>query len=484
MEESRLDVIVIGAGVVGALTARELARYRLRVLVIEKENDVGNGVSMANSAIIHSGYDPEPGTAKAKFNVLGNRMFPKLLEELDVPHVFNGSLTVALSDEEVKTLAELGERSALNGVPYKLLNREETLKLEPNLSSEVRGSLFAPTAGVADPFALTVHAMENAVDNGVTLHLCETVIGIERLNGYHKVITDKKTYEARFVINCAGLHSDEIHRMIEPIDYEIRPRKGEYYVLDRSVEKFVSRVIFPLPSKKGKGILIAPTTAGNYILGPSSDYVASKDDLATDGPTLQHVKESVLRLVPSIPFGKSIRVFAGLRPTPSTHDFIIGFAKSDDGFINAAGIESPGLASSPAIADYIVNTLLASRMKLERKENFDPCVRKRIDLKLLSLEERNALIKKDHAYGDIVCFCEQISLGEILDEFRRSVPPRTFKALKKRTRVGFGKCQAGFCQARALMIIAKQLGIPLDKVLYDGPGSEIMRYENKKGALR
>ena len=476
------DVLVIGAGVIGTLIARELARYNLDAIVIDKENDVGNVTSMANSAIVHSGYDPKPGTLKAKFNVLGNSLFPKLCEELDVHYINNGSMTVAIYDEQLKLLDELEERSKLNGVPVQRLSAEETLALEPNLSKEVKGSLLAPTAGIVNVFELPVHAMENAVDNGVELALNEEVIAIEDKKDYFLVKTKKHEYQAKVVIDAAGVYSDKIHAMIEPIDYYITPRKGEYYVLDHYGEDLVKHTIFPLPSEKGKGILVGVTTSGNFIVGPSSEPQESKDDVSTDKPTLDNVRAQATLLVPNIPFNQVIRSFSGLRPTPSTHDFILGHAKTSDRFILASGIESPGYASSPAIAKYVVEELVGKVLPLTKKESFNPYVKKRVHLNRLSDEERNELIKKNPEYGQIICNCEKISLGEIKDELMRSVPPRSIKAMKKRTRAGFGKCQGGFCQPKVLKEIAKSLGIKESDVLYDKADSFIAHYETKKEA--
>lgn len=473
------DVIVVGAGIVGSLVARKLSGYQLNVMVIEKENDVGNVTSMANSAIVHSGYDPVPGTLKAKFNVLGNKMYPELCRDLDVHLGMIGSLTVALYDEQLPLLKELAERSAVNGVPVELLTPEQVIAMEPNISRDVKGALYAPTAGIVNPFTLTVHAMENAVDQGVNLALGEAVEDIKKVNNYFVVKTNKNTYQTKVVINCAGIYGDKIHSLVEPIDYEIKGRKGQYYVLDHYGSGLVNHVIFPLPSEKGKGILVSPTTSGNYIVGPSSEWCDDKDDHSTDKETLNNVRSQAVAMVPSIPFNQVIRVFAGTRPTPSTHDFVIGYAKSDDHFINASGIESPGLVSSPAIAEYVVDELLAKVLPLKKKENWSGKVRPRINPKALSNEERNKLIQEHPEYGTIVCNCEKVTLGEILDELNRSVPPQTIKAMKKRTRAGFGKCQGGFCQFQVMSTLAKHYHRDLSEILLDANNSNICRYATK-----
>ncbi len=476
------DVILIGAGVVGSLIARKLSSYKLDVLVIEKENDVGNVTSMANSGIVHSGYDPKPNSNKAKFNVLGNKMYPNLAKELDVPLLKLGSLTLAFNDEDLKQLDYLIKRGEENGVKVKLLSREEVLKSENNLNKNVVGALLAEDCYIVNPFTLTVHAMENAVDNGVTLHLDEEVIDIKKNNAFYCVKTNKNEYQGKVIIDAAGINSAKIHALIEEIDYAITPRKGEYFVLDHFQKDFVKHIIFPLPSEKGKGVLVVPTTSGNYLIGPSSELVKDGNDLSTDKMTLDEVRNSVTKMVDNIPFNQSIRVFSGVRPTPTNHDFNIRYAKSDNHFIVVSGIESPGLASSPAIAEYVVDDLLKAVLPLVKKDDYNPCVKKHVVLKDLSTKERNELIKQNPDYGTIICSCEKISLGEIKDELSRSVPPKTVKAVKKRTRAGFGKCQGGFCQSKVIQILAEHYNIKMSDVLLDKDDSNICRYENKSEA--
>lgn len=479
------DIIIIGAGVIGALTARELSKYKLRVLVIDKENDVGNETSMANSAIVHSGYDPLPGTLKARFNVEGNAMFDVLADELDFHFGRVGSLTLAYSEEQIPVLLNLRKQARQNNVEVKLLTPEEVWEMEPNVSRDIKGALYAPTAGIVDPFNMTAHAMENAVDNGVELHLNEEVVSIieDIKNHSFTIVTDKSRYETKLVINCAGLYADKIASMVGTPDFVIRPRKGEYLILDHYTAGLVNSTIFPLPSEKGKGVLISPTTSGNYILGPSSEFVDAKDDLATDRLTIEQVKKSVQTLVPSVPFGEAIRVFAGLRASTSQGDFIIDFFPGYDRFINVAGIDSPGLASSPAIARYVVETLVASRLKLVQKDDFNPRIRPYINMKALSLDEQNALIHQNSRFGQIVCNCEKISLGELDDLMSRSIPPRTVKAVKKRTRAGFGKCQGGFCQPAIVRYLASFYQVDLTDVLYDKGGSNILKCSTKECKL-
>ena len=456
------NVLIIGAGVTGTMIARELSKYKLDTVIIDKSNDAGNLTSSANSAIIHSGYDPEPGTNKAKFNVLGNKMYPQLVKELDVPYIPCGSLTVALEEEQLETLKMLAERSKVNGVPVELLNHDEVLKMEPNMNPEVKGALYAPTAGIIDPFNLVVHAMENAIDNGVTFLRSTEVLDIKKQDGIYVIKTNKEELYAKIVVNAAGLKSDKIAAMIEDIDWAITPRKGEYFLLDHYAPGLVNRTIFPLPSKKGKGVLVSPTSSGNYIVGPSSEP-AEADDASTDTLTLNNIRSAATLMVPSIPFKEVIRVFAGERATCTRHDFIIEYAKSDNHFINVAGIESPGFVSSPAIAEYVVETLIRPLITHKSNPKFNPCVRKYHRMFYLTDEEKEQAIKENPEYGEMVCNCEHISLGEINDALSRSCPPVSIKGVKRRTRAGYGKCQGGFCQPKILLLLAKHYGVsPMD----------------------
>ena len=471
------DVIVIGAGVIGASVARELARYKAKVLVLDRENDVGNVTSMANSAIVHSGYDPKPGTNKAKYNVEGNAMFDLLTKELDVEFKRIGSLTCATSEEEMEIIKGFVSRANDNNVEVKILNQEETRKLEPYVSDDVVGSLYAPSAGIVNPFELTVALCENAVDNGVELILNEEVIDVRKLTDKYVVKTKKNEYEAKVVVNAAGLYSDKISKMLQIDHFDITPRKGEYFVLDHFEKSFVSHVIFPVPSEKGKGILVTPTTHGNYLVGPSSEFVDDKDDFSTDKFTLDNVRKNASKLVKNIPFNYIIRQFSGLRATGSTHDFVI---EEIDGFINLGGIESPGLASSPAIGKEVVR-LVNGVLNLEVNNDFNPFRRKVVRLNKLTQEERNELIRNNPSFGHIICRCEGISEGEVIDCIRRNAGARTIKGVKKRCRPGFGKCQGGFCEPLVMEILCRELNLNPLNVRYDSNESYILQSETKEG---
>ncbi|MCR5348215.1 MAG: NAD(P)/FAD-dependent oxidoreductase [Bacilli bacterium] len=473
------DIIIIGGGAIGAFIARNLSRYQLNVLVLEKENDVGDATSMANSAIVHSGYDPVPGTKKARFNVEGNALFPSVCEELDVEFEQCGSMTLATEEKQLQTLKELEQRGKDNGVVTRLLSRAEVLRLEPNVSPDVKGALLCPTAGIVNPFTLVAHAFENALDNGVKLSLGEEVLAIEKRDGSFVLKTNKGQREAKIVINAAGVKSEEVTKMVEPVDWTVNPRKGEYYVLDHYAPGLVNHVLFPLPSEKGKGVLVTHTTSGNYLVGPSSEWVEDKDDHSTDSETLSNVKAQASLMVPNIPFREQIRVFAGVRATPSTHDFIIEPAKTAPNFILCAGIESPGLVSSPAIGRYVVEELVRPLIPLVPKANYQPCVKKYVRFSALTEEQKEALVEQNPHFGEVICNCEKVTLGEIEDVLSRSLPCLTIKAVKKRTRAGFGKCQGGFCQPKVLLLLAKKLGVSPLEVLYDRAGSNILRKESK-----
>ena len=471
------DVVIVGAGAIGSSIARELSKYKLKTLVLEIENDVGNVTSMANSAIVHSGYDPKPGTKKAFHNVRGNKLYDEIAKDLDVEFKRIGSLTCAINDEELEVIEHYLPRAKENGVEVKLLNKEETKELEPFISDNVIASLYAPTAGIINPFELTVALMENAMDNGVELKLNTEVVDIAKTSNGYLVKTNDEEIETRVVINSAGLYSDKVARMLGIDTFEVKPRKGEYFVLDHFKQPFVSHVIFPTPTAKGKGILVTPTTHGNYLVGPSSEWVEDKEDLSTDKLTLDDVRSKSSTLVSNIPFQYMIRQFSGLRATGSTGDFII---ENHEGFIILGGIESPGLASAPSIALEVID-LVKENIELVSNESFNPKRRKLNKLINMSEEERNELIKKDPRYGRIVCRCESISEGEVVDIIHRNAGATTVKGVKKRCRPGFGKCQGGFCEPLIVEILCRELNKDPMEIRYDSNDAYILQSETKGG---
>ena len=475
------DVIIVGGGVIGCAIARELSKYKLRTVLLEKNNDVCNETSAANSAIVHSGYDPLPNSLKAQMNVLGNSMYPQMCKELDVPFIQNGSLTIATTDDEMNTLLSLQKRANENKVETKILSSEEVLKLEPQLNKDIKGALFAPTCGIVNPFELTVALMENAMDNGVELLLNHEVNNIKINEDSVSVFCkNDKELECKVLINAAGLFADDINAFVDKDSFTITPRKGQYFVLDHFDLNFVKHTLFMVPSDKGKGVLVTPTTSGNYLIGPSSDFVDDKQDLSTTKDILDSVRSQASRIIENIPYANLIRQYSGLRAVSSTGDFIIEHSKVSKNLINVAGIQSPGLASCPAIALKVVE-LLKECMPLNANEEFNPIRRKVYRLKEMSLEDKNKLISENPQFGHIVCRCEKISEGEIVDCIHRNCGATTVKGVKKRCRPGFGKCQGAMCEASVIKILARELKKDESEILYSENGSNILKYETKVG---
>ena len=475
------DVIIVGGGVIGCAIARELSKYKLRTVLLEKNNDVCNETSAANSAIVHSGYDPLPNSLKAQMNVLGNSMYPQMCKELDVPFIQNGSLTIATTDDEMNTLLSLQKRANENKVETKILSSEEVLKLEPQLNKDIKGALFAPTCGIVNPFELTVALMENAMDNGVELLLNHEVNNIKiNENSVSVFCKNDKELECKVLINAAGLFADDINAFVDKDSFTITPRKGQYFVLDHFDLNFVKHTLFMVPSDKGKGVLVTPTTSGNYLIGPSSDFVDDKQDLSTTKDILDSVRSQASRIIENIPYANLIRQYSGLRAVSSTGDFIIEHSKVSKNLINVAGIQSPGLASCPAIALKVVE-LLKECMPINANEEFNPIRRKVYRLKEMSLEDKNKLISENPQFGHIVCRCEKISEGEIVDCIHRNCGATTVKGVKKRCRPGFGKCQGAMCEASVIKILARELKKDESEILYSENGSNILKYETKVG---
>lgn len=474
------DVSIIGAGVAGSLIARELSKYRLKICLIDKASDVAAGSSKANSAIIHAGYDAEPGTLKALLNVRGNALMERLAGELGVSFKRTGSILVAFSEDGMETVRHLYKRGLENGVPeLDIIPGERVKELEPNISKDVVGALYAKTAGIICPYGLTAAAAENAVDNGAELLLEREVRGIKKEEGLFVLNTQKGEIRSRYVVNAAGVNADRIAGLIGERDFSVAPRKGEYLLLDKSQGKAVNNVIFQTPTKMGKGILVAPTVHGNLLLGPTSVDIEDREDVSTSSPGLRQVAEAVLKVVPSIDLKQVITSFAGLRATPSTGDFVIRPSKLARGFINAAGIESPGLTAAPAIAEYVTGILRAEGLELEPNESFNPVRRPPVRFDELGDEERGRLIKADPRYGRIVCRCEMVTEGEIVDCIKRPAGARNLDAVKRRTRAGMGRCQGGFCTPRLAEILSRELGIPMDEVTKKGGNSRLLAGKSK-----
>jgi len=474
------DVVVIGCGITGAAIAYQLSRYQLKVAVLEGENDVAQGATKANSAILHAGYDPLPGSLMARLNVRGVALAKEICEKLCVPRRETGSLVLAFSEEELPTLQKLYDRGVANGVEVELLSAEQAKAMEPSLSGQVVGALHAPTAAICLPWEYCLAMAETAVRNGVELFLENQVTAIEKAEeGWH-VITDKGEYDSRYVVNAAGVFAHEVQAMAAPCDWEMKPARGEYYLLDKSECSRVSKVIFQCPSAVGKGVLVSPTVHGNLLVGPDSSPVVG-NDVTNTAAGLAFVRATAARSVPDVDFRQSIRNFAGVRAHASTGDFIIGEVAGAPGFFNAAGICSPGLSAAPAIGEYLVELMGEAGLKLEEKADFIDS-RRRIEFSSLSPEEKAALVAENPAYGRVICRCETVTEGEIVAAIHSPIPPRSVDGVKRRVGAGLGRCQGGFCGPRVVELLCRELGMSPGDVLQDRAGSYMLVEETKGGA--
>lgn len=479
------DVAIIGAGVTGSAIARELSRYQLRICVIEKEEDVCDGTSKANSAIIHAGFDAEPGTLKAKLNVRGNELMTTLSKELDIPFRRNGSLVVCTKEQSREGLEHLLEKGKANGVPnLQILEREQLLAMEPNLSDDVTCALYAPTGGIVCPFHMTMAFAENACTNGVSFFLNTKVTFIEKTeDGYriHTVHTDtseEELFEARLIVNAAGVYADTLNNMVSEHKLHITARKGEYVLLDKSAGSHVSHTVFQLPSAMGKGVLVTPTIHGNLLVGPTAVDVEDKEAVNTTAEGLASLSATCARSVKNVPLRQVITSFAGLRAHEDGDDFVIGEAPDAKGFLNVTGIESPGLSSAPAIAE-LVGKMVTDILHPDSDPDFVGTRKGILHPDSLSMEERNELIRKHPEYGNIICRCEMITEGEIMDAIHRPLGARSLDGVKRRTRAGMGRCQAGFCSPRTMEILEREVPESMFAITKCGVGSNIIVGYNK-----
>lgn len=474
------DVIVIGAGVSGASCARELSRFQVKACVLEREEDVCCGTSKANSAIVHAGYDAAEGSLMARLNVEGNRLMPQLAKELDFDFKPCGSFVVCLDEEELPGLWALYERGVKNGVTglEVITDKKRIHEMEPNLTDEVAGVLYAPTAGIVCPFGLNIAMAENACTNGVAFHFNTEVLSIERMEGGWRLVTSKGDYETRFVVNAAGVYADKFHNMVCEKKIHITPRRGDYCLLDKSAGGHVSRTIFALPGKYGKGVLVSPTVHGNLIVGPTAIDIEDKEATATTRAGLDELIAKASMNVKDLPMRQVITSFAGLRAHEDGHEFIIGEAEGAPGFIDCAGIESPGLTSAPAIGR-MVASILSGRLGLKPNPDFEGRRRGIVNPQKLPKEERAELIRKNPAYGSIICRCEMVTEGEILDAIHRPLGAKSLDGIKRRTRAGMGRCQAGFCTPRSMELLHRELGIPMTEITKSGGKSRLAVGTNK-----
>ena len=472
-----IDILIIGAGVSGCAIARELSRKKADILVVERAEDVCCGTSKANSAIVHAGYDAANGSLMAKLNVRGSRMMEQLSRDLDFPYRRNGSLVVMVSEEDRPHLMKLYRNGIANGVEgLRIVEREELARMEPNISDNAVAALYAPTGAIVCPFGLTYALAENAAANGVRFQFDCEVTNIQAIDGGWKVSTSRGDLEARVVVNAAGVYADKFHNMVSPDTMTITPRRGDYFLLDRTAGNHVRHTVFQLPGKLGKGVLVAPTVHGNIIVGPTAIDVADKDSTATTAAGLDQLRAKCGMAVKNLPLQQTITSFAGLRAHEARHDFFIG--EIAPGFVDCAAIESPGLSAAPAIG-VMVADIVSGILNLESDPAFIGTRRGIQDPRELPFGARAALIKENPAYGTVVCRCETVTEGEIIDAIHRVPGARSIDGVKRRTRAGMGRCQGGFCSPRVLEILSRELGIPMRDLTKAGGNSRIIAGINK-----
>lgn len=470
------DVIIIGGGVVGCSVARELSRFDADILLLERGNDVSVGTSKANSGIVHGGYDAKPGTLKAKFNVAGNAMFDALARELDFPFKRNGSMVLCFDKADIGKLLELKEQGVKNGVQglYVLEGYEAVKAMEPYVSENVVAALVVPNGGIVSPYEMTIAYAENAATNGVEFRFGSEVTAIDKIDGGLQVTcADGFTAQAKYVVNAAGVYADVINNMISPDKMHITARKGDYELLDKTCGYMASHTLFQMPTKMGKGVLVTPTCHGNILVGPTATDVTDKDNVATTPEELASAFDRALLTMPSLNRRNIITQFSGLRAHLDTDDFVIGESAAVKGLYNVAGIESPGLSSAPAIAVHVAEEI-AQKLSLGKNANF-VAERKGIPhFATLSDEERQKLVAENPLYGRIVCRCETVTEGEIVEAIRRKPGAVDMDGVKRRTRQGMGRCQAGFCTPRVMEILSRELGVPMTEVTKRGGNSQFV----------
>lgn len=479
MQSKKYDVLIVGAGVIGCAIARELSRYEISIAVLEKEEDVCSGTSKANSGIVHAGFDAMPGTLKAKLNVEGNRRMEELSRTLDFEFVRNGSLVACFQEDEKEKLNKLYQRGLENGVQsLQLLGRDEVLKMEPNVSEQVVAALFAPTGGIVCPFGLTIALAENACTNGCEFHFHQTVEKVSREEGgYHVMTKEGNQYHTTYLINAAGVYADQIHNQVSKKKIQIQARRGEYCLLDKEAGMLVTHTIFQLPSKYGKGVLVTPTVHKNLLVGPNARDVAWKEDTRTTKEGLEEVLLKSTKSVPSLDFRQIITSFSGLRAHTESNDFLIGEIFDAPNCFDVAGIESPGLSCAPAIGEYVTKMIVDKR-KPKKKEHFCERRKGQIRANQLTCEERTQLILKRPEYGQIICRCEEISEGEIVDAIHRRPGAVSMDGVKRRVRQGMGRCQGGFCTQKCMEILARETNRSMEEICKNRQGSELLRSES------
>lgn len=468
----RYDVLIIGGGVIGCSIARSLARYDLRVALADAREDVAMGASRANSAIVHAGYDCHPGSAMAEMNVRGNALYDAWCEDLEVPLSRCGSLVIAFDEQDQKELDHLYAYGQANGVPgMELVDGARARELEPQLSDQVIAALWAPTGGITCPYQLSIACFENARAHGLDAYLGSPVTAVKALADGFSVSCGDQALEARYVINAAGLFADDVAHMIGDESFRILPRKGEYMMLDHTVNT-LQRVIFQTPSVMGKGVLVSPTVDGNAFAGPTAVDLQDKSDTSTTPEGIATLQRMALRSVPGLNLRAVITAFAGIRAVPSTGDFVIRPSERNGRFLHAAGICSPGLTSAPAIAERMVELLAQQGLNMPERSDYNP---KRTALaRFVEMDnaERARRIQENPAYGRVICRCETITEAEIVEAIHRGA--RSLDGVKRRTRAGMGRCQGGFCSPRVMDLLARELNVPMTELTKFGAGSYLL----------
>ena len=474
------DILIIGGGFSGSAIARELSKYNAKIAVLEKTEDLCEGTSKANTALVHGGYDAKPGSLKAKLNVQGNEMMDKIARDLDIPFERNGALVLCFDEEDIPKLQELKERGEKNGVKgLSIIDQEELRKLEPNVTEKAVAALSCTSAGIICTFTLNFALAENAKENGVDFIFETSVEGFDKKDNHWVIHTDKGDYEAKVVINAAGVYADELHNMVSEDKFNITPRRGEYFLMDKQVGDTVTRTIFQLPNKLGKGIVVTPTVDGNLLIGPTAEDIDDKEGIDTTKAGLEDIMEKTKLTLKSFPYSSVITSFSGLRAHDDQDDFVVEEVKDADNFFDCLGIESPGLSSCPAIG-LMMADLVAEKLSLSKKENFKE-TREGLPLtNRMTREEHKKLIERDKSFAKIICRCEMITEGEIVAAIHSPIGGKTLDGLKRRVRAGAGRCQGGFCAPKVIEILARELDIPQKEVMKNNSKSEIILGRTKE----
>lgn len=472
----KTDIVIIGAGAVGSALARELAKYKLDVTVVEKNEDLGGDSSKSNSAIIHTGYDAKPGTLESQLVVAANPMYDKITKDLDIPFSRIGALLPAFTQEQFEQLPALKHKAMLNRVyDIEYLTGEQMLKMEPNLNPEVKGGLYIPRESIIDPFLLCIALAENAADNGVHFLLGTKCTGIKVEEGAVTTVqTTAGDIQTKYVINAAGLYCDEIAGYVGKADYYVTPRKGQFYILDKNTSCKVGMIILPIPTKVTKGKLMCPTIHGNMLVGPTAEDMLDKEDKSTNAAGLESIATDVRKMIPNVNLRDTITQYSGLRAQRNPEGLNIDVYDDLKGYVNISGVRSTGLTGSVAIAKYVVDLMIEGGMHAEFKTDFNPIRKGTPIFAELSNEERAALIAKDPRYGNVICRCETVTEGQICDAIHRTLGARSVDGVKRRLRAGMGRCQGGFCGPRVIEILARELGITPEEVRKNDPGSEML----------